>query len=80
MSFLTVKEAASVLGLCQEQVRRKVRSGELSARKAGRNLYVDQKAVSEYVFGRTLNYIRNLDPVLFEKLKEVVSEHFGNGV
>ena len=47
--FLTVKETAAHLRLCDKQIRRLISRGELRAHKFGRALRIGKEAIDAYV-------------------------------
>jgi len=74
---LTVKAAATALDLCEEQVRRLIRSGELPAKKERGQYYVDREIVSLRICKPAFECLKRVDPVLFSRLKEAISDHYG---
>ena len=58
-NFLTVKEAAAHLRLCDKQVRRLIARGELPAHKFGRALRIGKDDIEAYVASRRLFPVKN---------------------
>jgi excisionase family DNA binding protein len=57
--FLTVKEAAAYLRLCDKQVRRLIARGELPAHRFGRALRIGKDDIEAYVASRRLFPVKN---------------------
>jgi excisionase family DNA binding protein len=49
MSYLRVSEVARMLGICVDEVRRKIKAGQLEARKAGSEWRIEESAVRAFV-------------------------------
>ena len=54
VNFLTVKEAAAYLRLCDKHVRRLIARGDLPAHKFGRALRIGKEDLKAYVASRRL--------------------------
>lgn len=46
-SFLTTNEVAKILGISRVAVFKKIKAGEIKAKKIGRNFYIDKKYLPE---------------------------------
>ena len=57
-SFLTVKETAAHLRLCQKQVRRLIWRGELRAYRFGSVLRINKEDIDAYVKARRIHAAR----------------------
>jgi excisionase family DNA binding protein len=67
VTFITMDEAAERLGISLSTVRRRIRAGEIPARKIGRNVRVDVKALrplSEDEVARLAREARNGDGLM----------------
>ena len=55
--FLTVKEAAAYLRLCEKQVRRLIWRGELAAYRFGNALRIKKKDLEAYVAAKRVRHV-----------------------
>jgi len=58
--FLSTTEVALFLGISRQAVFKKIKAGEIKARKIGRNFVIDRKDLSEIV-GKVLNQKQKLE-------------------
>ena len=56
--FYTVKEAAQHLRLCEKQIRRLIKRGELSAHRFGTALRIKKQDIDDYVEARRVHPIK----------------------
>lgn len=58
-SYMTLKEAAQILGVHVETMRRAVQQRKLSALRVGRGYKVSQEALSKYIEGQMVGGTRS---------------------
>jgi len=58
--FFSTTEVALFLGISRQAVFKKIKAGEIKARKIGRNFVIDRKDLSEIV-GKVLNQKQKLE-------------------
>ncbi|NCN94709.1 helix-turn-helix domain-containing protein [Candidatus Wolfebacteria bacterium] len=70
--FLSTTEVALFLGISRQAVFKKIKAGEIKARKIGRNFVIDRKDLSEIV-GKVLNQKQKLE--IQESVDKTVREY-----
>ncbi|NCO44596.1 helix-turn-helix domain-containing protein [Candidatus Wolfebacteria bacterium] len=70
--FFSTTEVALFLGISRQAVFKKIKAGEIKARKIGRNFVIDRKDLSEIV-GKVLNQKQKLE--IQESVDKTVREY-----
>ena len=70
--FLSTTEVALFLGISRQAAFKKIKAGEIKARKIGRNFVIDRKDLSEIV-GKVLNQKQKLE--IQESVDKTVREY-----
>ena len=69
--YLTIPQAAKILGISRIAAYKKVKNGQIKARKIGRSYVINHKEMFSFTFRKlTRKDIRELDAVIRKAIKE----------